>query len=259
MRPPNSAVTVRKPPQTIREQMLVAVSWKIFVHINRPLAGQGLRAAVCWPPELHHSLSCWDGNWSLRHHNVVKTARKHYPPFCNSVFPLSPQVTSWEDTRYGLPISVTFTHTPTLLINAAHARGRDYTKFCGRSSVSVCESLLRKVTIFNQQHPKQGESKRRNTRQSCALGPGAATWWMCSVPHRINTWGGFYLEWLGLDLALDNRPSHPSLDKTNVQTILIVQRNIFYNEIKEKLQYHLQKVGKRWKGRWIITHPTPPL
>lgn len=47
------------------------------------------------------------------------------------------------------------------------------------------------------------------------------------------------------DLALDNRPSHPTLDKTNVQTILIVQRNIFYNEITEKLQYHLQKVGKR--------------
>lgn len=107
----------------------------------------------------------------------------------------------------------------------------------------VRESLFRKVTHFLIER-----QQTYDTRQSSALGPGAATRRGCSdpqprQPQGLVLPGGLALTWPWTT----GQVTHVWI-RQNVQTILTVYRNTFYNEITEKLQYPLKKVGKRKKN-----------
>lgn len=179
MQPCRSAVMVlRPPPQTTCEQRKVVVSWKNY----------SCEQAAGWPEPEGQSPSCWDVT-DLHITTVWETVRKCQALFVTQHFHFPhkwpPGKTGARDVSPVWPLP--WTLPP---INAAQARWGDSTKSWGRSTVSGNLYLGR---WHSSVAPMTGRWQMYETRQSSALGPGAATRRCVLFLTHVNPRGRFYL------------------------------------------------------------------
>lgn len=181
MQPCSSAVMVlRPPPQTTCEQRRMVVSWKNY----------SCEQAAGWPEPEGQSPSRWDVT-DLHITTMWETVRKCQALFVTQHlhFPHKrpPEKTGARDVSPVWPLPWTL---PLYQRSPGSPRGLHQVL---REKHGVREPLFRKVTLFHQRHPSQGDGKcaRQDRALPWVLGPqrdGA----FCSSPASTPR-GWFYL------------------------------------------------------------------